>query len=120
MFNLSVQHAEHYHLVVVSGDVTEVEVYSLIDFIAQLGQRSHKRTVIIDLMSVEHALVREQLEPFGDYIFESLGDFSRVAVALPLEFHPGFAMDVARERGLDIRAFHDLQPAIDWVAQTAS
>jgi hypothetical protein len=100
----------------VAGEYALADFLALIETIAARCSVAGTTRVLLDLSEVTGDPPDLDRYDLGRQAAAILGHVQRVAVVLgPAIRYTGFAVDVAQNRGLDLRSFRSEQEALDWL-----
>lgn len=98
------------------GDYSLADGLALFQRVAATARERGARLVLVDLVGLVGDIPDLDRYDLGKEGAEILGHVERLAVVrAPGYRYTGFAVDVARNRGLNIRVFTDRSEAIEWL-----
>jgi hypothetical protein len=99
----------------VSGVFSLPAMLSIVEKIAAEARARQAQRVLVESFGVTGDIPDIDRYDLGKRAAEMLLHVERVAILRPAHLSTGFGIDVARNRGLDIRAFLDAKTAEDWL-----
>ena len=115
MFAVSVEYGPTMALIACTGPATVAEICSALWFGGEIARRAERPKFLFDLLAVDFDGTDEDREEIGLVAASLLAGVDRIAVVLPATENTGVGERFARECGLKLCNFENLQAAMDWL-----
>lgn len=115
VFSLSVKYAPATALITCAGPATVVELCSAVWFGSEISRRTRHPHFLFDFRAIKFNGTDEDREELGLFAASLLNQVDRIAVVLSPSENFGTGERVAREAGLGLCNFEDVDEAIDWL-----
>ncbi|MES2940592.1 MAG: hypothetical protein V4864_23140 [Pseudomonadota bacterium] len=114
-FTLTVEQGPPYLFVVCAGPVSLAELSAAADFIASLAQRQERKRALLELSGTQPSLSFTDHLQLGTHVAHAFAALERVATVVSVENRVGTSEKAARNSGLRLRTFTDLDTAQKWL-----
>lgn len=115
-FNYSVEKEGGSLIIKLAGEYNETASMTLPEFMLQACQKEKVNKILIDGLEGDWTgFATMQRFSFGEKLADVVSTRIKIAVAIPQKAIDKFAEKVARNRGVDIAVFGELEDAIAWL-----
>jgi hypothetical protein len=116
-FTVSVlRHPRHVSLVAL-GRADLADLCGMCSLAREVGRVRGHRRLVIDVLALEPEITDADRIELGRHLAASLNAFEKVAWVYHPERHSGIAQKIAMDQGVDVRVFHALETATQWINQ---
>ena len=115
MFSVSVEYGPTQVLIACVGPATVAEMCGALAFGGEIAKRAGRPQFVFDLLAVDFRGTSQDRQEMGRFAATMLAGMKRIAVVVAAAQYTGEGERAAREAGLAIRNFDDLNSAIGWL-----